>query len=267
MKLPLLDIVNDVLSDMTSDPVNSISDTFESQQVAKLVRSTFIDLHNERVWPHTGSLFKLTASADSTKPTHMRMEDDVDSIEWVKYNCTGLGETKLDYRTIVYKRPEDFIDLVMSRNTDDPNVDVVIDYHGTPLFILTNEAPTYYTSFDDKYLVFDSYDSAVDDTMVSSKTQVFGFKAPSFTMEDSFVPDMPSKAFSLLVNEVKSRAFIKLKEVFSQKDEQASVRQRGWLSREKRRINGGIKYPDYGRKSTSNGRYSRAGYRNNQFTG
>lgn len=267
MKLPLLDIVNDVLSDMTSDPVNSISDTFESQQVAKLVRSTYFDLYNERVWPTAGKLFKLTASADAAKPTHMRMEEDVASIEWVKYNCRRLSETRENYVTIRYMRPEDFIEYVMSRDTSDTNITVCIDYNGTPLFIRNNEAPTYFTTFDDEHLVFDSYDSEVDDTLMTSKTQVFGFTEPTFTLSDTFIPDLPSKAFSLLVNEVKSRAFIKLKEVFSQKDEQSATRQRGWLSREKRRVNGGIKYPNYGRNAPAGGRYSRAGYRNNNFTG
>lgn len=266
-KLTLLDIVNDVLSDMTSDPVNSISDTFESQQVAKLVRSTYYDLYNERVWPTTGKLFKLTASADSTKPTHMRMEENVSSIEWVKYNCRKFGDNRENYLTIQYMRPEDFIEYVMARDTSDSRVTVFMDYNGTPLFIKNDESPTYFTTFDDKHLVFDSWDSKVSDTLVSSKTQVFGYTEPTFTLEDSFVPDLPAKAFSLLVNEVKSRASLKLKEVFSQKDEQSAVRQRSWLSREKRRINGGIKYPDYGRNAPAGGRYSRAGYRNNQFTG
>lgn len=262
-RMTLLDIVSEILSDMTSDPVNSISDTFESQQVAKIVKRTYFNLLNERVWPHTGQLFRLTSSGDSSRPTHMLIEDDVASIEWVKYDIKELGKPT-QYETIRYMRPEEFIDYVMTRDPTKDNVETVIDYHGTPLFILNDEAPTYWTTFDDEHLVFDSYDTEVDDTLKQSKTQVFGYVEPAWSMEDSFVPVMPSKAFSLLVAEAKSQSFLKLKEVFSQKDEQAATRQRGWLSREKRRANPGTKYPDYGRPVAS---VSKGRYRNNQFTG
>lgn len=261
MKQTLLDIVSEILSDMTSDPVNSISDTFESQQVAKIVRRVYFNLFNERVWPHNGQLFKLTASADSNKPTHMRIEDEVDSISWVKYNTSNTSTP--DYKDVVYLTPEEFINCVMARKASDSNVQVVFDYKGVPLFVINNMAPTYFTLFDDEHLVFDSYDKSVDSTLQTDKTQVFGYAQPDFLMEDGFVPDIPNKCFSLLVNEAKSQAFIKLKEVFSQKDEQAATRQRSWLSREKRRVNAGIAYPDYGRKPGG----VRRKYKNNQFTG
>lgn len=263
-KMTLLDIVSEILSDMTSDPVNSISDTFESEQVAKIVRRTYFNLFNERVWPHTGRLFKLTSSADGNRPTHMIMEDNIESIEWVKYDCTKAGETSRTYNTVSYMRPEEFIEYVMARDTDDDNVDVVIDYNGTPLFVINNHYPTYWTTFDDEHLVFDSYDKGADSTLQTSKTQVFGYLEPKWEMEDEFVPDMPAKVFTLLVAEAKSQAFLKLKEVFSQKDEQAATRQRGWLSREKRRANPGTQYPDYGRKGPGG---SPKRYRNNQYTG
>ncbi len=263
-KLTLLEIVQEILSDMTSDPVNSISDTFESEQVAKIVRRTYFNLFNERVWPHTGQLFKLTSSADNSRPTHMRMEDDVSSILWVKYDCSRVTDTKRVINNVGYMRPEDFIDYVMARDTSKDNVSTVIDYNGTPLFILTDEAPTCWTTFDEEHLVFDSFDMEVDSTLQHSKTQVFGYVEPAWQMLDGFVPDMPNKAFSLLVAEAKSQAFIKLKEVFSQKDEQAATRQRGWLSREKHRANAGTKYPDYGKPSA--GTYKRR-YKNGNYTG
>lgn len=261
-KMTLLDIVAEILSDMTSDPVNSISDTFESQQVAKLVKRVYFNLFNERVWPHTGQLFRLSSSTDNTRPTHMRIEDDVTSVEWVKYG--NLHNGRITYDAVRYMRPEDFIEYVMARDPTAANTMTAIDYNGTPLLILTNHSPTYYTSFDDEHLVFDSYDITVDSTLQHSKTQVYGFVEPEWRHENGFVPDMPSKAFTLLVAEAKSQAFIKLKEVFSQKDEQAATRQRNWLSREKRRMNPGTKYPNYGRPcpTTSKGRY-----KNNHFTG
>jgi len=262
-KQSLLDIVQEILSDMNSDNVNSISDTIEAQQVATIVKRTYFNMHNDRVWPHIGKLFKLEASTNNARPTHMRMSEDVISIDWVKYNTAKAGEyTK--YSEVQYLTPEAFLEYTFARDAGDNTVETVIDVHGTPLFIRNDCHPTYYTTFDDEWLVFDSYDNSVDSTLQNSKTQVFGYTAPVWQMSDTFVPEMPAKVFPYFVNEAKSTCFLKIKEVFSQKDEQNAGRQKSWLSREKHRVGGGTRYPDYGRKSP---RRSRGGYSNNHFTG
>lgn len=263
----VLEMVQEILSDMTSDSVNSIDDTVESMQVATIIKRTFINLTTDRIWPSRKKLFRLTSSADASRPTHMRMEDDAVEVDWVKYDTRREVTDSPDYTTIPYVYPEVFLERVMARDAGDANVLTVIDYAGTPLFVLTDAAPSYYTSFDDKHLVFDSFDAAVDSTLQHSKTQVYGVVEPEFLMEDSFVPDMPSKFFPYLVNEAKSTAFLKIKEVFSQKDEQNSVRQKSWLSRNKSRNAGGTRYPNYGRQAPGRGRASRRGYSNNHFVG
>jgi hypothetical protein len=178
----------------------------------------------------------------------MTLAEEVISVEWVKYDIRKNVGDPIRYRDINYKCPEDFLVYVMERDASKSNMQTVIDYNGTPLIIQTDVAPTYYTSFDDERLVFDSFDQNVDSTLQHSKTQVFGYAEPVFLLQDDFVPDLPAKVFPYFVNESKSIAFLKIKEVFSQKDEQHATRQKGWLSREKHRVGGGVKYPNYGRK-------------------
>lgn len=259
-------MVQETLSDLNSDPVNSINDTVEAMQVATIFKRTFLNIVNDRIWPSRKTLLKLTPSGDNSKPTHMRIEDEVTEIEWVRYNVARVGEDPV-YRDIPYVEPDLFIHRVMARDPSLPSVQMVTDHSGVPLYIGNDDAPSYYTSFDDKHLVFDSFDATVDSTLQEHKTQVYGVKEPEWRMEDDFVPDMPSKFFPYLVNEAKSTASLKIKEVFSQKDEQASVRAKSWLSRNKNRINGGTRYPDYGRKAPGRGRTSRRGYSNNHFLG
>lgn len=247
-KMSLLDIVQEILSDLNSDNVNSISDTTEAEQVARIVRRTFFNLYNDRVWPTTARLMRLNSSADSTRPTHMIMNEDVIEVNWVKYNKQKDAADTLRYIDIPYKTPQEFIDFVMARDSTKDNMMTVIDYNGTPLIIQTDAFPTCYTSFDDEHLVFDSYDSTVDSILQHSKTQVYGLVEPEFLLEDSFVPDIPTKAFPYFVSEAKSVASLKIKEVFSQKDEQHSNRQKSWLSFEKHRVGGGIARPNYGRR-------------------
>jgi len=150
---------------------------------------------------------------------------------------------------VIYKTPEEFLAIVDVRHSDAANVLVVSDAIGVSMNILTDVPPTYYTSFDDEYVVFDSYDSTVDVTLQSSKSQCHGKITPVFTIADSFIPDLPSQMFSYLLNEAKSTAFLILKQAPNQKAEQHSVSQRRRMSQDAWRIKNGITYPDYGRKN------------------
>jgi len=98
-------------------------------------------------------------------------------------------------------------------------------------------------------VVFDSYDIAVDDTLQESKVQAQGYVFPLWTTSDSFIPDLPEEAFTLLLEEAKSRASLKLKQVQDVKAEQEAGRQNRWLARKDWRVHGGIQYPSYGRNN------------------
>ena len=117
------------------------------------------------------------------------------------------------------------------------------------MFILTNATPTYWTSFDDVYIVTDSYDIGVDTTLQKSKSQALAVIEPAFVMEDSFVADLPTDAFTALIEEAKSTAFMSLKQMVNQKSEQKAQRHNRWLARKAWRAHGGVQYPDYGRKN------------------
>lgn len=268
-KHTLLDIVQEILSDMNSDAVNSISDTVESMQVATIVKRTYINLCNDRIWPAYKRLLKLVPYGDGTRPVYMKFDEAVIQLDWIKYDVREAVSDPENYQDVQYCPPDQFIEILMGRDPSASNVETVLDPHNSvPLFVLNDAAPSYWTTFDDDSIVFDSYDAAVDSTLQASKTQAYGEVEPDFEMSDTFVPNMPLKYFPLLVNEAKSVAFLKIKEVASQPDMYASMRQKGWLSRNKHRGQPyGIRYPDYGRKAGGGGRYSRAGYRNNNFTG
>ena len=265
-KATLLEIVQEILSDMTSDEVNSIGETVESSQVATIVKRTYFNIVNDRLWPSTKALIKLVPYSDPALPTHMKLSDATIEIDWVKYNMADAGDPP-EYRTVLWKSPSDFVNLLLARDAGASNVQTVLEPSGVPLFVFNDQQPTYYTTFDDETLVFDSYDNAADSTLQASKIHVYGAVEPTWVHEDDFVPDMPAKYFPYLINEAKSTAFLKIKEVFSQKDEQNSQRQKSWLAQHKYRATRENRRPDYGRKAPGRGRYSRAGYRNNHFTG
>lgn len=249
MKWTLLEIVQDILNDMDSDEVNSISDTIESSQVAQIVKSTYLAMMSNRNWPHTMKLFQLNASGSSSLPNYMSLPDNVKEVIFVKYNKAKLSDgSKKKYETVKYLEPDNFLRVLNGRDNTQSNIDTITDLTSSiPLFIRNDMAPSYYTSFDDTNIVFDSYDSAVDSTLQKSKTQCYAYTTPTWSHTDNAIPDLPEEAFSSLVEEAKSKCSIKLRQQADQKAEQESVRQTRWLSRKDWRVKGGIKKPNYGR--------------------
>lgn len=249
MKKTLLEIVQDILSDMGGDEVNSINDTFESSQVAQVVRSTYEAMMANRNWPHQKRMIKLTASGDLNFPTHMSLEDEVKEVISIEYDCARAGDTKKKYKTINYLTPEDFLRYVYKRDDSATNVQTVTDVSGSELFIRNDLPPTYYTSFDDTTVIFDSYDSAVDNTLQQTKVQAIGYVLPGWVHADNHVPDLPAEAFPALLEESKSKSFIKIAQRPDQHSTIEARRQQTWLSRKAWRVAGGIQYPSYGRRN------------------
>jgi hypothetical protein len=117
-----------------------------------------------------------------------------------------------------------------------------------------DKAPEYYTSFDDRQIVFDSYDADVDSTLQKSKTICFGLKESSWTKSDAFVPALDSQQFHLLLQEAKAQAWVELKQLTNEKAERKARRSWVLLASKKNRANYNAKsyyyndYPDYGMK-------------------
>lgn len=241
-------MVQEILNDIDSDEVESIDDTVESEQIVSILKSTYYAMMSNRDWPHLRRSIQITGLGDTTKPTHMKLQDGIKELCFLNYNKVKDGETRKRYEEIEYLQPDHFLHKTNQRNNDDSDTVAVTDTGGIEILIKNDVPPTYYTSFDDEYIVFDSYDSSVDTTLQEAKVQSMAYVMPDWNSEDTFIPDLPENAFTALVEEAKSRASFRLKQVADQKAEQEAGRQNRWLARKARRVAGGIKYPDYGRK-------------------
>lgn len=248
MKYTLLEMVQDILSEMDSDEVNSIDDTIEAQQVAQVIKTCYFEMIANRNWPHLRKLIQLEPSLDTTRPVYLKIPKNVKELEFVRYDVTKATSANQEWKTLKYKEPLAFLDYVSARNSSNDNVVKVSDYSGVQLLVVNDQAPSYWTSFDDVHLVVDSYDKVVDDTIKQSKTACSAYTNPSWERSDTSVPDLPIEAFPALLEEAKSTAFIALKQVPNQKAEQKAKRQNSWLSRKAWTAKGGVNYPDYGRK-------------------
>ncbi len=246
-KMTLLEMTQDILSDMDSDNVNAINDSVEAIQVAQIIKTTYYNIIDGKDYDFLYEFFRLTASGTTDRPTHMSLPEDIIDLKWIKYNNKAAATDKDLYQIIEYKAPEDFMKICDVRDSTATTVKKVTDPTNIYINILNNKVPQYFTSFDDETIVFDSYLATLDSTLQQSKTQCHGKRSVAFTISDTFTPDLPVQMFTYLLNEAKSACFLTLKQMANQKAEQISVRQRRIMSEEAFRIKNGITYPNYGR--------------------
>lgn len=248
----VVDILNDLDSDPLFDnsPLEDIASTEESRQIVQIIKTTYYSIIDGRstYWPHLFNTFQLTATGGTT-PTHMTIPTNTMSFDYIKYNVRKTTDTKDRFVDIKYLSPKEFMDVVDSRDSSDTLITQVTDSTGIYINVYNDRAPTYWTTFDDAVVVFDSYDSVVDVTnLVAVKTQCRGAIYPTVTETDAFVFDLPVDAFSFLLAEAKSVAFLVLKQIANQKAEQQSTTQRRRLSSEAGKMVSSNTYPNYGRK-------------------
>lgn len=246
-KQPLIEIVQSILSSMDSDPVNSISDTVEGLQVADIVKDSYFEIIQHYDFEQHKGLTQLN-SGTLDFPTHMKLPRNVKEIIWVEHdNRKGIDDDPL-YERIHYLYPDEFFYHLKHRNPSNSDVRVIDDPSGVSLNIITDEAPTYWTSFDDTYIVFDSLDEEVTTTLQNSRSVVYAVMSPEWKHRNDFIPDLPAEAFSLLIEEARSTCFAQIKQAPDEKAEQKATRQRRLMSQKNFRSNGGVRRPDYGRK-------------------
>lgn len=202
----LLEITQDILmTGLDSDTVNSISDTEEATQVANIVKNTYFDMVSRRIFPEQKELTKLDSIADSTRPCYLKLPTNVRRLDRFEYNVSE--DSNVSYREIMWKDPEEFLDWTRFRDVSDQETTTMLDINGnTSIVIRNNKMPSYFTSFDDEHVVCDAYKSTIDDVLQTSKTRAYVTKMPTFSLEDSFVPDINDVHFRMLVNEAKSTA-------------------------------------------------------------
>lgn len=221
---------------MNGDEVNSISDNAESEQITLICKTVFYDLASELNLPEHYTVFELLPSLTALKPTIMYRPDTVHSIQWLKYNSFDSVSTQDNFKLLQYLSTDDFFRMNHSLDTTEDNVisfNHTIDGDSITFYARKDIAPTYYATFDDSTIIFDSYNAVVDSTLQKTKTLAYGAKSSVFIMSDSFIPPFDEQVFSLYYNECKSLAWVELKETMHSKAEQITKRQRRSVQRYK----------------------------------
>ena len=246
-KMTLLEIVQDVLSAMDSDEVNSIGDTVESLQVAQEVRTTYYDIHASMKTPSHQKILTLSPLNDPDHPNYLKIPDNVQSVSLIMYKNDDNS-----YAELRYLEPEEFIRLSTFTQSANSFVNITdLEYSSITFNAVTNASPRYWTTFDNSHLVFDAYNTSLDSTLQESRVVALGYCTPDFQLSDDFVPDMDADRFPLLLSSAKAACFVNFKGVSNANEERRARRQMvrsqndQWRADQRRPYN---RTPDYGRR-------------------
>lgn len=185
-QLTVLQIVQRILSALDSDNVSSFSETVESEQVKLLIDTVYDKLLDDYPWYHLLDHGNLEVTATAHK---MKIPNTVQQVNWIKYNKEDVE----------YITPKEMQDILDNRDITLSNV----DSNGA----INDDDPTYWTSFDDEYITFDSYNSS----LVASLSNAEFIRKPATLSEDTDIPDLPDRLHNVLLDGVFEEAFRTMK--------------------------------------------------------
>jgi hypothetical protein len=244
-------MTQNILNEMESDEVNSISDTSEAAAVAQIIETSYYDLIANITVPEHFELMQLAALSDASQPNYLQYPSTMTKLMWFKYDKRdSASDTKINYVEVKYLEPDHFLTKIDGRDSSATAVDTITDSSSSVKLLIKNDTnPAYWTSFDDDYIICDAYDSSIESTLQQSKTQAWGKKEPTFTQSDLFVPDMDMDKFPLLLAVAKSNCFASLKgqQAFAASTARSSM-VKNQNNRHRATVANGYGQPKYGRK-------------------
>lgn len=206
----LLDLTQEILLECKLDPAGSVNEFEEAEVIAQIIRREYRRLSVEYNLGTSKRLINLESLNNSAYPNYLKIPDDISRFDYntIYYDVRQVGETQTKETEICYIDRDQFIHELNIRNNDDSNVIVVSDPEtGVTLKVVNDKAPTYYTILGDKYVVFDSYDSAIDTTLQQSKNRVLVEQRQELAFDDNALINFAPEVYELL----KHRATIKCK--------------------------------------------------------
>lgn len=207
----LLEIVQDILSALNDDEINSIHDTTRAHDVAKLVRDAYLELTAFEHIPELKKLTQLKAASNNNYPAVLSVPEDVNFVYKIRYNTNGIAEEEDCYTDVCYLSPMCFMDRLSCNKETENHVKMLVNSADEPesphIWVRNNKHPSYWTSFDDVNILFDSWNSEVEDTLQNKNSLALVSHTPAFKFQDSFKIPVDLKTLVFLTARAKNLAF------------------------------------------------------------
>lgn len=230
----VLEYVQKCLNTLDSDAVTSISDTEEAMQVAEMLEDVFLELMNREEWPHLKGAIALTAAASTSLPTKFTIPEAVSYVKTLKYNIDYDGG--FQPKDLEYVEPEEFLTRRGAGNNAD-NVQLCTVSSNIQFYVLNDNDPSYYTSFDNDTIFMDAFRSDEETYLSATRLIGFGVTVPTFTVSDSFIPEIPKHMIPLLQSTLNAKASLDFKQIESPGDEKRVLRQIQAARRKSSKVN------------------------------
>lgn len=185
-KYDYLSLIQRVLNRIDDENVDTIDETIEAEQVGMFVNEICDEIASEFPWYHlrTKTQLEVTATAHV-----MKLPTTVADIFWIFY----------DDDEVEYKEPKEFTELLLNRDTTLSTV----DSNGA----INNTDPTYWTTYDDEYIYFDSYNGS----LAANETSCWMLVMPSDLVTATQYPDFPDRFHPVILDGATAMAFYTLK--------------------------------------------------------
>ncbi|QDP52424.1 MAG: hypothetical protein Unbinned96contig1001_41 [Prokaryotic dsDNA virus sp.] len=248
MQRTLLQVVQNYLDRTNGFYVNSINDTDESLQIAKIAEDVYYKMVQE--FPNLLFTMKertLDSVSDPERPNYMLLPKNVQKVQESKiyYNISTEGG-KIDYREITYLPPLEFVSS--TNNTSSTETLIVEGYDENKMVVPTKKFPSYCTSFDNQFVVFDSYHSDYESSLQASKTRIVVSEEEVFLQDDNFIipiPDHLSETYlDMFLNEAMTFIYQQSNPLLATRARAAKIK----LQQDNRTLGSSRKGKRYGRK-------------------
>lgn len=246
----LLQVVQEVAENINSDEVTTLTNaSTEVDDIRKLVLHTLEDLMNRNEWEFLKDRpLQLLAG---TNVIELAIPTTVQRVQTVKYRHVQAG-VQTGFTTLTYMHPDDFLSRLQNVNPTEPGRDTVTLTGGVELYPANNRHPRFWTSFDEKNIVFDSYDVAENASGVEAgDSAILATIYLDFTGSnlETWVAPIPESLFPLWIQEASADASVKFRQTEDPREERKSRRSYVQQIRKEPVTNkdSGSKEVDYGR--------------------
>lgn len=189
----LLELVQEVSRHIGDKERFGLDEDLRVNDIANLCISTLEGICTRRPWEFLKD--RLVVPTTVTNKTIVTLPATVTRVNGVKY------KVGTEFKELCYLLPEDFMRMT---NNNVVNTEAVVVAGGGTVYVKTNTAPRYYTSFDEKAVVLDAYDGAVSAGVVASNVLLWcdiqldtsGARVSGLLVND-WLPDIPARLNSL----------------------------------------------------------------------
>lgn len=195
MKLTLLQIVQDILTAIDSENVQSVDETPEAVMAVNIVNRAFESMLAKHRWRHLRTYTNLSTTANLNELV-------------LPSNGIAIDPNNIWYaeQHVNYLIPEHFLALTITRDETQSDITVIDN-----IKVKNDANPRFFTSDNDINLIFDSMPSSIDGLEGSDSLAIVYTQPVDRMIEDDDYFNLPAQAFPALTDLAISLALDELK--------------------------------------------------------